>query len=260
MKKSKILAVTAFVTIASVGASQAQELQDVRVGYSAEPYPPFTSQDASGKWVGWEVDFTNAVCAEAKLNCIITPVAWDGIIPSLTAKKIDIIVSAMGITAEREKTIAFSDKYFKMPTVIAGPKDMKFGVAPADLVGKVLGAQAATTNSDYAKKYFSEGSEIKEYQTQDEAFQDLVAGRVDAVLAESITLSDFLKTDAGQCCDIKGAVPEDMEIFGPGVGIGLRKEDVALKEKLNAAIKTIRANGTFDQISKEYFDFDIYGE
>jgi polar amino acid transport system substrate-binding protein len=58
-----------------------------------KPYPPFASLDASGNWVGWEVEIIGAVCKEAKLECVVTPVAWDGIIPALTAKKIDAIMA-----------------------------------------------------------------------------------------------------------------------------------------------------------------------
>ena len=87
----------------------------------------------------------------------------------------------------------------------------------------------------YAKKHFAEAAEIKEYQTQDEANQDLAAGRVDAVQADSIALDAFLKSDQGKaCCDLKGMVAEDLEILGPGVGAGLRKDDTALKDKINA--------------------------
>ena len=89
---------------------------------AAEPYPPFTSPDASGKWVGWEVEIIDAVCAEAKFECEITPVAWDGIIPALTTKKIDLIMSSMSITEERKKTIDFTDKYYNTPTAIIGAK------------------------------------------------------------------------------------------------------------------------------------------
>ena len=61
------------------------------------------------------------------------------------------------------------------------------------------------------------------------------------------------------CCDLKGNVAEDLEILGPGVGAGLRKEDTELKGKLNAAIKAIRDNGKYAEITKKYFDFDVYG-
>ncbi|RWN46235.1 MAG: transporter substrate-binding domain-containing protein [Mesorhizobium sp.] len=254
----KTFATALLLGVAAMGMAKADP---VKIGVAAEPYPPFTSPDASGKWVGWEIDFIDAVCAEEKLDCVITPVAWDGIIPALTTKKIDLIVSSMSITAERAKTIDFSDKYYNTPTAIIGPKDQKFGSAPDDLKGKIVGVQVSTVHAVYAKKHFgSTASEIKEYQTQDEANNDLAAGRLDAVQADSIALGEFLKSDQGKaCCDLKGMVAPDDEVLGPGVGAGVRKEDTELKGKINAGIKAIRANGKYDEISKKYFDFDIYG-
>ncbi|TPI42482.1 transporter substrate-binding domain-containing protein [Mesorhizobium sp. B3-1-9] len=254
----KTFAAALLLGVAAMGG--AAKAEQVKIGVAAEPYPPFTSPDASGKWVGWEIDFVDAVCAEEKLDCVITPVAWDGIIPALTTKKIDAIVSSMSITDERKKTIDFSDKYYNTPTAIIGPKDQKFGSTPDDLKGKVIGVQVSTVHAVYAKKHFAGAQEIKEYQTQDEANQDLAAGRIDAVQADSIALGEFLKSDQGKaCCDLKGMVAPDDEVLGPGVGAGIRKEDTALKEKFNAGIKAIRANGKYDEISKKYFDFDIYG-
>lgn len=243
--------------LASFTAAQAET---VKLGFAAEPYPPFTSLDASGKWVGWEVEFAEAVCKQAQLDCVITPVAWDGIIPALTSKKIDMIVGSMSITEERLKTIDFSDKYYNTPTGIMGRKDDKFEATPEGVAGKIVGVQVSTVHADYAKAHFTDAAEIKEYQTQDEANQDLAAGRVDAVQADAIALDAFLKSEAGACCELKGNVADDKAILGLGVGIGLRKEDGALKEKLNAAIKEIRANGTYDTFSKAYFDFNIYGD
>ncbi|WP_192179329.1 transporter substrate-binding domain-containing protein [Mesorhizobium amorphae] len=254
----KTLAAALLLGVAAMGVAKADP---VKIGVAAEPYPPFTSPDASGKWVGWEIDFIDAVCAEEKLDCVITPVAWDGIIPALTTKKIDVIASSMSITDERKKTIDFSDKYYNTPTAIIGPKDQKFGATPDDLKGKVIGVQVSTVHAVYAKKHFTGAAEIKEYQTQDEANQDLAAGRVDAVQADSIALGEFLKSDQGKgCCDLKGMVAPDVEVLGPGVGAGIRKEDTELKDKINAGIKAIRANGKYEEISKKYFDFDIYGE
>ncbi|CAN7341801.1 transporter substrate-binding domain-containing protein [Rhizobium sp. LjRoot30] len=258
--KSILKALTVAVVIGAAPFSAAMAEQ-VKLGFAAEPYPPFTSPDANGKWVGWEVEFADAICKEAKLDCVITPVAWDGIIPALTSKKIDMIVGSMSITEERLKTIDFSDKYYNTPTGIIGPKDQKFDATPEGLAGKVIGVQVSTIHQAYATHYFgAKGAEIKEYQTQDEANQDLAAGRVDAVQADSIALDAFLKSEAGACCDLKGYVADDPAILGLGVGVGIRKEDGALKEKINAAIKAIRANGTYDTFSKKYFDFDVYGK
>jgi polar amino acid transport system substrate-binding protein len=246
------------LVVAGIGAASAEQ---VKVGIAAEPYPPFASPDASGKWQGWEVEIAMAMCEQAKLDCVITPVSWDGIIPALTTKKIDMIAASMSITAEREKTIDFSDKYYNTPTVILGAKGVKMEPTPEGLKGKILGVQVSTVHQVYAKKHFADtAAEIKEYQTQDEANQDLAAGRIDATQADSLALETFAETDSGKaCCEIKGKVADDVEVLGPGVGVGLRKGDTELKDKLNAAIKNIRQNGKYDEISKKYFNFDIYG-
>ena len=255
---------TLLAAIAAIGLSLTAGIaaaETVRVGIAAEPYPPFTEPDANGNWKGWEIDFMNAVCAEAKLDCVVTPVAWDGIIPALTSNKIDAIIGSMSITEERMKTIDFSDKYYNTPSVIATAKGS--GITPdADgLKGKIIGVQVSTIHQDYVTTHFGDvAAEIKEYQTQDEANQDLVAGRVDAIMADSLALDAFVKSDAGGCCEIVGAVADDPAILGAGVGIGLRKGDDALKEKFNAAIAAVRENGTYAEFSKNYFDFDIYGQ
>jgi polar amino acid transport system substrate-binding protein len=247
------------VTVLIVFSAGMASAQTVRVGFAAEPYPPFTSPDASGNWVGWEVEIAAAICEEAKLDCVITPTAWDGIIPALMSKKIDMIIGSMSITAERLKSIDFSDKYYNTPTAIVGTKRMKFDATPEGLKGKYLGVQSATIHKVYADKYFT-GAKIKEYQTQDEVNQDLVAGRLDATQADSLALADFLETDEGKaCCELKGMVADDPDILGAGVGAGIRKGDDALKSKVNAAIAAIRANGKYDEITKKYFKIDIYG-
>ncbi|GGD07631.1 transporter substrate-binding domain-containing protein [Aureimonas glaciei] len=242
-------------------AALAPALADpVRVGIAAEPYPPFASPDSSGKWTGWEVDLAMAVCAEAKLDCVITPVAWDGIIPALTSSKIDMIAASMSITAEREKTIDFSEKYYNTPTAVAVAKDSDIAATPAGLAGKIIGVQVSTVHEVYVRKHFTDAAEVKVYQTQDEANQDLVAGRIDATQADSIALDAFVQSADGKaCCKLAGNVAPDVEVLGPGVGFGLRKGETELKDKLNAAITAIRANGKYDEITKPYFAFDMYG-
>ncbi|TWI17108.1 transporter substrate-binding domain-containing protein [Mesorhizobium tianshanense] len=234
----------------------------VRVGYTPEAYPPFFLQDASGKWGGWELEIVDALCVEAKLDCVLTPTAWDGIIPALTTKKIDMIAASMSITEERMKTIDFSDRYYKSPAEVVAARGSEISATPEGLKGKILGVQVSTTHEAYARKHFASAvAEIKGYQTQDEAFQDLAAGRVDAVQGEAIAAEGFLASDQGKaCCEAKGNVVDDPEILGLGAGFGFRQDDDPLREKINAAIKGIRASGKYDEISKKYFTFDIYGD
>ncbi len=257
LKTLKIAVAAAIIAASGAAAANAEPL---KVGFSPEAYPPFYVADASGAWGGWEVDIVNAVCAEAKFECELVPIPWDGLIPALTTKKIDAIMNSMSITDERKKTIDFSDKYYNTPTAVIGAKGADFTATPEGLKGKILGVQVSTVHAAYAKKHFADAAEIKEYQTQDEANQDLAAGRIDATQADSIALDAFLQSDQGKaCCDSKGNVAEDLEILGPGVGAGLRQGDTATKDRINAAIKAIRDNGKYDEITKKYFAFDIYG-
>ncbi len=251
MKFTRRLMMTAAAVMLLGFTAQAQA--DIKFGVAAEPYPPFESKDASGKWVGWEMDLMNAVCAQMKEKCELVEVAWDGIIPALTSKQIDVIWSSMSITDERKKTIDFTDMYYNTPTVIIGPKDGDKDISPDHLAGKTIGAQVSTTHQNYVQKQFGAKSTIKTYQTQDEANQDLAAGRLDYVQADALALDAFLKTEQGAaCCELKGQVPEDAAILGIGVGGGLRKEDVALKEKLNAAIAALAKAGEFEKITAKY--------
>lgn len=253
-------AIALFALVESCIGVTGASAESAKIGWAPEPYPPFVEMDAAGNWKGWEVEFAQAICKEAKLDCSVVTITWEGIIPALTSKKIDLIIGSMSITPERMKTIDFSDKYYNTPTGVIGRKDDKFTATPEGLAGKIIGVQVSTVHEAYASKHFTKAEEIKIYQTQDEAYQDLAAGRVDAVQADGIALDTFLKSEAGACCDLKGYVAEDAEVLGPGVGIGIRKGETALKDKLNAAIKAVRANGTYAAITKKYFDFDIYGK
>ena len=258
---------------APADTQQATATPDViKFGFAQEPYPPFASQDSAGKWVGFEVDLMNAVCEAIKAKCELVPIAWDGIIPALNEKKIDVIWASMSITPERKQVIDFTNKYYNSPAEIIGPKSdgVKIGIIddpdgkggkianPADAKGKIIGVQTSTIHANYIQKYFGKDAEVKVYDTQDNANADLVAGRVDLVMADSVALSDFLKSDQGKKMEVKVIIPEN-PLLGEGVGGGLRKGDDALKAKLNDGIKAVRDSGKYNEIAKKYFDFDIFG-
>lgn len=234
----------------------------IRFGVAAEPYAPFSVKDASGKWQGWEIDLMNAVCKEMKANCEIVDVAWDGIIPALQEKKFDVIWSSMSITDERKKVIDFTDKYYYSPNVLVGAKadSRAFDVMKPDTFkGVAIAAQNASLQATYLQQKLSGVADVKIYPTLDDEVADLQAGRVDLIAAAGIQIQDFLKKPEGADYEVKVTLPHE-KMFGYGDGGGLRKDDTALKDRLNAAIKAVRASGEYDAITKRYFDFDIYGD
>ncbi|WP_417742431.1 transporter substrate-binding domain-containing protein [Salipiger sp.] len=257
MFKTLALAATAAAALAAPALAE-----PYKVGIAAEPYPPFYSPDSSGEWSGWEVDFANALCDEIEAECVITPVAWDGIIPALNTGKIDMIVASMSITEERAKQIAFSDKYYDTPTGVIALKESDVQPTADGVEGAYLGVSVGTIHETYARAHFAEtAADIRSYPTVDEELQDLSAGRIDAVVGDILALKPFLESEAGAaCCEYRGAVESDPSILGNGVGVGLRKDDTELLERVNAGIAAIRENGTYDAISEPYFEgIDIYG-
>ena len=229
----------------------------VRIGTDAT-YPPFESQDSSGKIVGFDVDVGMAACEAVSLKCEFSNQDWDGIIPALLAGKIDAILSSM-ITEERLKTIDFSDKVYNTPPAIAVPKDSP--ITSVDLSafdGKSVGVQSSTTHAAYAEQELK-GADVKYYKTADDYKLDLSSGRLDAAMDDVVVLSEWLKTPDGACCKLLGTLKLVPEIHGKGTGIGVRKEDTDLKELFNKGIAAIRANGKYKEINDKYFDFDAYG-
>lgn len=230
--------------------------ETIKFSVSAEPYPPFASKTASGKWEGFEVDLIHAICDHLKPSkCELKETAWDGIIPALTSKKIDVIFASMSITEERSKTIAFSIPYYNTPAAIAARKDAKIDTSADSVKGKTIGVQTATIHENYAKKYFGSVANIKVYGTQDEANADLAAGRIDATIADSAALDPFIQDNKN--LELKGFYPKSDPIFGNGVGAGIRKEDTKLKARIDDAIRAIYKDGTYSKLEKKYFKYEI---
>ena len=245
----KSLAAAGLLLALATGNAQAE----IKVGLAAEPFPPFFVKDASGKWSGWEVEALDAVCKAMNETCDYVEVAWEGLIPALQAKNIDVIWAAMSITEERRKVLSFSDPYYATTLVIAAQKESGVTVDPQSLKGKRIGVQVSSVSEKYAEKFYAPaGVDIVTYQTQDEVHQDLVSGRIDAALGSAGLILEFLGTDSGKsCCAFVAGVPFD-PILGDGIGAGLRKDDEGLREKLNAGIKKAAESGELEALTKAY--------
>lgn len=243
----------ACLLLAGMSAAQAAP---IRFAVAAEPYPPYTEKQANGEWKGFEVDLIHKLCSEMKAECEIKEVAWDGIIPSLLAKKIDVIFSSMSVTAEREKQIAFSKAYYDSAIAVVGPKGTAVSKFPDDLKGKIIGVQNSTVSASYLKANYEKIAEVKYYDTQDSANADLISGRIDLMMADGTAMASFVKTADASNLAYLATVPYD-PIFGKGVGAGLRKDDTELKAKLDQAISSLLASKDYDELSQSYFGTSV---
>ena len=257
--KKLTFVMAALVAFGLTAGDAGAETRKVMIGTEGA-YPPFNSIDPNGELVGFDVDIAKALCEVAQFECEFVVQDWDGMIPGLIAKKYDAIIASMSITEERKEKVDFTGKYYNTPAMFAATKGATFEFTADGLAGKVIGAQRATIHENFLRDNFP-GADIRVYATQDEANADLSAGRLDLVLADSVALDEgFIKTDAGACCELVGPGFSDPKWFGDGAGIAIRKGEQDLVDAFNAAIKTIRENGTYKAINDKYFAFDVYGE
>jgi lysine-arginine-ornithine-binding protein len=221
-------------------------------------YPPFNERAADGSLIGFEIDLGMAICGKIERKCEFVAQDWDGMIPGLLVKKYDGIFASMAITEERKKQIDFTDKYYQTGGAFVAPSGTPIDLADKKLGGKTIGTIPGTTQC-YLEKSFPEAN-VKIYPKADALYLDLASGRLDAIFSDAIAVDfGFLKTDAGKNMAFASTVIHDPECFGEGVGIGVRKEDKALRESLNEAIAAVRADGTYQAIEKKYFSYGIYG-
>ncbi|MBX3686543.1 MAG: ABC transporter substrate-binding protein [Rhodocyclaceae bacterium] len=230
-------------------------------------YPPFNVTAPDGSVQGFDVDIANALCEEMKTECTWVKQEWDGMIPALMSRKFDAISASMSITEERKKKVDFTDKYYATPLALVAKKGSTLKPELASLKGKRIGVQRGTVADNFATRFWADhGVELVRYARQEEAYLDLSAGRIDASWVDSLEADGgFLTKPAGQDYDFAGSKvygrnAEEKAVIGEGVGIAIRKRDTDLRDQLNKALAAIRANGTYERISKKYFPHDIYGE
>jgi polar amino acid transport system substrate-binding protein len=219
-------------------------------------YPPFNYLEQN-ELQGFEVDLVKALCEVMRANCVLVTREWEGIVRGLVNREYDAVVSSLEVTDRRQKRIAFSRRYYRMPAAIIGRKDEPgLAVTRETLAGRSIGAVDRSEHAAYTENVLTE-SELRLYGKLEEANLDLLTGRIDFVMGDKLALSKFLASREGACCRFVADVPENPAYHGHGYAVGLRKEDTALKAAFDQAIEQVMADGTYDRIRAKYFPFDI---
>ena len=236
MNKFNILMGAAALFSLAAGPASAQT---VRLGTEGA-YPPYNFLNDQGEVDGFEREVGDEVCKRAGLECTWVTNEWDSIIPNLVAGNYDAIMAGMSITDERDEVIDFSNEYF--------PPSASYYVALAgndvDLEGGVITAQINTIQAGHVAE---SGATLMEFATPDETIAAVKNGEADAVLADGDYLLPIVAESGGEL-EIVGDVR-----VGGGIGVGVRESDGELKEKLNAAIDSMRADGSLDELLATWF-------
>jgi len=236
------------------------QAEEVRIAIEGK-YPPFSDVDAKGNLKGFDIDISQALCKEMKVECKLVKVDWDDLIPALQEKKVDAAVAMMSITEERKKQVDFTDRYANTPAFFfAKNKRVPYVfITPKRIAKMKIGVQADTTYDRYLTAKYSATSPITRYKNADEMYDGLSRNEVDMVMDDVVAgYYGFLQTPKGQGFELVGSSVVDPKFFGEGQGIALRKGNTALKSRLNTALAAILENGIYQEIQRKYFIFNIY--
>jgi polar amino acid transport system substrate-binding protein len=218
----------------------------LRVG-SETTYPPFEFQDAKTKEAtGFDIDLIKAVAKQAGYKVKVVGMNFDGLIPALLAKNIDVIASAMTITDERAEKVDFTDPYYKSGQTILVRKDDNSIQSFKDLEGKRIGVQIGTTGADEAKKI--KNAKIREYNTTDEANLDLINGSVDAVINDLPVNQYYLAQGGSKDAKLVGEL-----LSRENYGFAVAKGNTKLRDQLNKGLAEVKKSGEYDKIYMKWF-------
>ena len=273
--KTLLLSATVALTATIVPAT-AKDWKTVTITTEGA-YAPWNMTDSKGEIIGFEPELIKEVCARAQLECKLVASDWDGMIPALNAGKFDVIMDALSITDERKQVIDFTIPYAATPAVFATTSDSALmkapgtgstikmtpgqkGVKEVDALreifkGKTIGIQAATVYSKFIYDNFGDIATIREYKTGADRDLDLKNGRIDLGFDDAVYFNDAFAAANGALAftgpEIAGT------IWGEGEGLGVRKADTDLRDKLSAAIKSTLADGTVKTLSMKWFKTDV---
>ena len=229
---------TILLTTAAIAMTAGMALADghaktVRMGTEGA-YPPYNFLNDAGEVDGFERELGDELCARAELTYEWVTNEWDSIIPNLVSGNYDVIIAGMSITDERDEVIDFTQNY-----TLPDPSAYVAASADVDLANGVLAAQANTIQAAFIAE---SGATLVEFATPEETIAAVKNGEADAVLADKAFLTPIADADG----DLMMLDKE--ELIGGGIGLGLRESDGELKEKFNAAIASMKADGSLNEL------------
>ncbi|MDA9725880.1 transporter substrate-binding domain-containing protein [Candidatus Pelagibacter sp.] len=276
-KKTILTVLASLFIIGNVSAEK------IKIGTEGA-YPPWNSKDASGNLIGFEVELAQELCKIMKYECTIVEQDWDGMIPALVMRKFDAIMAGMSITAERQKTITFSQGYADEVASLAvmkgsslegmdTPEGINLSLGGSDvkkalktltgaLAGKTVCTQTGTIHQNFLESGDVGSVNVRTYKTQDEVNLDLTSGRCDVALAAAVAFTDYADK-SGKPVVLVGPTFSG-GAFGNGVGVGIRqgsdsaigKRDAKILKDFNKAIDKARKQGIISKLAIKHFGFD----
>ena len=213
------------------------------VGTNAE-FPPFEYLD-KGEVTGFDIELVNEIGKVMDADVKVLDMSFDGLLPALQMKKVDLVIAGMTATEERKKTVSFTQPYYTASQVIIVKEGNNSIKSFDDLKGKKVAVMLGFTGDTIVSEI--EGVSIERFNAAYAGIMALQADKVEAVVLDSEPAKNYVKQNPGLVLAEADAEQEEY-------AIALRKNDKALLEKVEKALAEIKANGTYDALIKKYFN------
>ncbi|MGA8942249.1 MAG: basic amino acid ABC transporter substrate-binding protein [Thermoactinomyces sp.] len=243
-----ILSVAFILSVVTGCSSQNNDDRLLNAGTNAE-FPPFEKMEGNGEITGFDAELIQAIAQAENLKLNFQHYGWDSMLNGVARGQIDTGIAAITITDERKKMYDFTEPYFEAKQVILVPKSSPVQ-ALNDLKGKNIGVQSATTGEKVVQQAFGKTYPgLKRYDVVSSAIDDLKWNRLDAVVVDEAVNKEYIRRLGNE----KYKIIEDPSIPKEYYGIIVKKGNKELLNRLNAGLKKIRENGTYDKIYNKYF-------
>jgi len=227
----------------SAEAAETEAAGGVLVMATNAEFPPYEYHDG-GEIVGIDAEIAKAIAGELGMELEIEDIAFDSIIPEITSGKADMGLAGMTVTEDRKQSVDFSDTYAKASQKVIVKEDSEIA-SPDDLAGKIVGVQLGTTGDIYVSDLEADGTTVERYNKGFEAVQALSQGKIDAVVIDGEPANTFVAQTEGLKILEESFTDEEY-------AIAVKKGNTELLDKINGALKTLKENGTLDEIVAKY--------
>ncbi|RWX57526.1 lysine/arginine/ornithine ABC transporter substrate-binding protein [Photobacterium chitinilyticum] len=232
-----------------IGLASTQVAAQEEIKFAMEAtYAPFEYVDQNNQIQGFDVDLANALCEEIKAKCSFHNQPFDSLIPALKFRRYDAAISGIDITEQRLQQVNFTDAYYENSAAFVAIEGKLASKKALD--GKRIGVQNGSTHQSYLTEQMN-GVTAVPYASYQDAFIDMQNGRIDSVFGDTAVVTEWFEKN--NKLTYVGDQVTNAKYFGNGFGIAVNKNNQELVDKLNAALKTVKANGKYQVIFDKYF-------
>ena len=224
-----------------------------------DDYPPFGFALPDGSLSGFNVDLARALCEELRVQCTVQARRWDTMSEALEQSRADAAIASIAMTPANRARVDFTAPYYKTPARFVARAAVPLpDTSPEALAGKTVGVVARSAHEAYLRAFFPRVN-VRVYDNALALRSALKRNEVEIAFGDGVAFALWLNgTDAGGCCAFRGGPYTESRFFGEGVGIALRRDNLAVKRALDYALKRVAERGVYADLYLKYFPVGFY--